>query len=78
MRVADLSPDRRKRLIPVAGREHINALVPPPCPRILDAIPILTALLAAEKAIAETAAVARLLPPAGPDHPQPGATGGGA
>lgn len=62
MRVADLSPDRRTRLVPVPGREHVKALVPPPCPRILDVTPILTALLAAEKAIAETAVIARLLP----------------
>lgn len=62
MRAADLSPDRRKRLVPVPGREHVKALVPPCCPRILDTAPMLTALFAAEKAIAETAAVARLLP----------------
>ncbi|WP_428394991.1 Fic family protein [Lichenicoccus sp.] len=62
MRAADLSPDRRKRLAPVPGREHVKALVPPPCPRTLDAAPVMAALIAAEKAIAGTAAVARLLP----------------
>lgn len=62
MRAADLSPDRRMRLVPVPDRAHVKALVPPPCLRILDAMPILPALLAAEKAIAETAAIARLLP----------------
>lgn len=62
MRAADLSLDRRTRLVPVSGRAHVKALVPPLCPRILDAGPILPALLAAEKAIAETAAIARLLP----------------
>ena len=62
MRAADLSPDRRKRLVPVPGRENVKALVPPPCPRILDAAPVIDALIAAEKAIAGTAAIARLLP----------------
>ncbi len=62
MRAADLSPDRRKRLAPVPGRENVKALVPPPCPRTVDAMPVMAALIAAEKAIASTAAVARLLP----------------
>lgn len=62
MRAADLSPDRRRRLVPVPGRENVKALVPPPCPRTLDAVPVVAPLIAAEKAIASTAAVARLLP----------------
>lgn len=62
MRAADLSPDRRKHLAPVSGRENVKALVPPPCPRTLDVAPVMAALIAAEKAIAGTAAVARLLP----------------
>lgn len=62
MRAADLSPNRRKRFAPVPGRENVKALVPPPCPRTLDAAPIMSSLIAAEKAIASTAAVARLLP----------------
>ncbi len=62
VRAIDLSPDRRKCLAPIPGRENVKALVPPPCPRALDAAPVLTALIAAEKAIAGTAAVARLLP----------------
>jgi len=62
VRAADLSPDRRGRLVSVPGRENIKALVPPPCPRTLDAVPVVAPLIAAEKAIASTAAVARLLP----------------
>ena len=62
MRAADLSLDRCARLVPVPDRAHVKALVPPPCLRILDAGPILPALLAAEKAMAGTAAIARLLP----------------
>ena len=61
MRAIDLSPDRRNRLAPVPGRENVKGLVPPPCPRTLDAAPVLTALIAAEKAISGTAAIARLL-----------------
>ena len=62
MRAVDLSHDRRKRLAPVPGRDNVKALVPPPCPRTLDAAPVLTALIAAERAISGTAAVAKLLP----------------
>jgi Fic family protein len=62
LRAANLSPDRRKRLAPVPGRANVKALVPPPCPRKLDALPILHLLVAAERAIAGTAAVAGLLP----------------
>ena len=62
MRAADLSPDRRKCLAPVPSRKNVKALVPPPCPRTLNAAPVLAALIAAEKAIAGTAAIARLLP----------------
>ncbi len=62
MRAIDLSPDRRKRLAPVPGRANVKALIPPPCPRTLDAAPVMAALIAAERAIASTAAVARLLP----------------
>ena len=62
MRASDFSPDRRKRLVPVPGRENVKALVPPRCPRTLDALPVLDVLVAAERAIASTAAVARLLP----------------
>ena len=62
MRAADLSSDRRKHLAPVSGRENVKVLVPPPCPRTLDVAPVMAALIAAEKAIAGTAAVARLLP----------------
>lgn len=62
MRASDLTPDRRKLLAPVPGRENVKALVPPRCPRELDARPILTLLVAAERAIASTAAVAKLLP----------------
>jgi Fic family protein len=62
MRASDLSADRRKLLIPVLGRENVKALVPPHCPRTIDALPILDRLVAAERAIASTAAVARLLP----------------
>ena len=62
MRASDLSPDRRRLLVPVPGRENIKALVPPVAPRALDARTVLEPLLAAEKAIATTAAIARLLP----------------
>ena len=62
MRAADLSPDRRTRLVPVPGRSQVEALVPPPCPRTLDGGPVLASLVAAERAMAETAAVARMLP----------------
>jgi len=62
MRAADLSADRRKCLVPVPGRPNVKALVPPPCPRTLDAMPVLNLLLAAERGIEATAAVARALP----------------
>ncbi len=62
MRASDFSPDRRKHLVAVPGRENVKALVPPRCPRTLDALPVLDVLVAAERAIASTAAVARLLP----------------
>lgn len=64
MRAADLSPDRRKRLVPVPGSLHPNvkALVPPPAPREIDAREVLGPLLAAEGAVATVAAVARRLP----------------
>lgn len=62
MRAADLSPDRRKLLVPVPGRENIKALVPPITPRELDVRRVMQPLVAAEKAIASTAAVAGLLP----------------
>ncbi len=62
MRASDLSPDRRKRLVPVPGRPNVKALVPPDCPRTLNAMPVLDLLVAAERAIASTAAVVRLLP----------------
>ena len=62
MRASGLSADRRRLLIPVPGREHIKALVPPPCPRELDAREVLKPLVAAERAIASIAAVASLLP----------------
>ena len=55
MRASDFSPDRRKRLVPVPGRENVKALVPPRCPRTLDALPVLDVLVAAERAIASTA-----------------------
>ena len=63
MRAADLSPDRRKRLVPVPGPLHPNvkALVPPPAPREIDAREVLGPLLAAEGAVATVAAVARRL-----------------
>ena len=63
MRAADLSPDRRKLLIAVHGRQNVKALVPPSCPRTLEVVPILDQLMAAERAIARTTVVARLLPP---------------
>jgi len=62
MRAADLSPDRRKLLIAVHGRQNVKALVPPSCPRTLEVVPILDQLVAAERAIASTAAVAKMLP----------------
>jgi hypothetical protein len=62
VRASDLSPDRRKLLVPVPGRENIKALVPPPAPRELDVRSVMQPLLTAEKAIAATAAVAQLLP----------------
>jgi Fic family protein len=62
MRAADLSPDRRKLLVPIPGRGNVKGLVPPGCPRRLDVRPILDLLVAAERAIASTAAVAALLP----------------
>lgn len=62
MRASDLSVDRRRLLVPVPGRENVKALVPPQCPRELDARAILKPLIAAERAVASTAAVARLLP----------------
>jgi len=62
MRAADLSPDRRKLLIAVHGRQNVKALVTPSCPRTLEVVPILDQLVAAERAIASTAAVAKLLP----------------
>ncbi len=62
MRASDLSPDRRRLLVAVPGRENVKALVPPHCPRELDAHAVLAPLVAAERAIASTAAVARLLP----------------
>jgi len=62
VRASDLSPDRRRLLVPVPGRSNVKALIPPPAPRELDVRPVLKPLLAAEKAIASTAAVARLLP----------------
>jgi Fic family protein len=62
VRASDLSPDRRKLLVPVPGRENIKALVPPPAPRELDVRSVMQPLLTAEKAIAATAAVAKLLP----------------
>jgi Fic family protein len=46
----------------VPGRENVRALVPPMVPRELDARNVLEPLLAAERAIATTAAVAKLLP----------------
>lgn len=65
MRAADLSTDRRKLLVPVPGRQNVKALVPPPCPRTLAVMPVLDHLMAAERAIASTAAVTRLLPQLG-------------
>lgn len=62
MRASDLSPDRRRRLVPVPGYPHVKALVPPPAPREIDAREVLGPLLAAEKALAATAAVAGRLP----------------
>lgn len=62
MRASDLSPDRRRRLVPVPGYKHVKALVPPPAPREIDAREVLGPLLAAEKALAATAAVAGRLP----------------
>lgn len=62
MRASDLSADRRRLLAPVPGRANVRALVPPDCPRELDARPVLDALIAAERAIASMAAVARRLP----------------
>jgi Fic family protein len=62
MRAVDLSPDRRRLLVPVPGRENIKALVPPSCPRELDARAVLAPLIAAERAVASTAAIAKLLP----------------
>jgi hypothetical protein len=62
VRVSDLSPDRRKLLVPVSGRANVKALVPPRCPHTLDALPVLDLVVAAEPAITSTAAVARLLP----------------
>jgi hypothetical protein len=61
VRASDLSSDRRKLLVPVPGGENIKALLPPPAPRELDAISH-AATGGREKAIAATAAVARLLP----------------
>ena len=62
MRASDLSPNRRRLLVPVPGRDNIRAVVPPTVPRELDARKVLEPLLAAERAIATTAAVAKLLP----------------
>lgn len=62
MRASDLSADRRRLLVPIPDRENIKALVPPMAPRELDARRVLEPLLAAEKALAVTAAVAKLLP----------------
>jgi Fic family protein len=62
VRASDLSPDRRRLLVAVPGRENVKALVPPHCPRQLDARAVLALLVAAERAIASTAAVAKLLP----------------
>lgn len=62
MRTSDLSPERRKLLVSVPGRENVKALVPPMAPLELDARTVMEPLLAAEKAIATTAAVAQLLP----------------
>jgi len=42
--------------------KNVKVLVPPSCPRTLEVIPILDQLMAAERAIASTAAVAKLLP----------------
>jgi hypothetical protein len=60
MRASDLSPDCRKRLVPIPGHENVKALVPPSCPRRPDVRPMPDLLVAAERAIAGTAAVARL------------------
>lgn len=62
MRASDLSPDRRRFLVPVPDRENVRALVPPLTPRRLDARSVIAGLVEAEKAIASTAAVAKLLP----------------
>jgi Fic family protein len=62
MRASDLSPDRRELLVAVPGRENIKALVPPLAPRELDARKVMEPFLAAEKAIATTAAIAKFLP----------------
>ena len=62
MRASDLSIDRRERLAPIPGRQNVKGVVPPPCPRALDILPVLAKLRAAEAAIAGMAAVAALLP----------------
>ena len=62
VRASSLSADRCPRLVPVPGRGNAKALVPPSCPRTLDLRPVLEPLLAAERAIAGSAAVVRRLP----------------
>jgi hypothetical protein len=62
VRASDLSPDRRRLLVPIPDRENIRALVPPMVLRELDAWKVPEPLLAAERAIATTGAVAKLLP----------------
>jgi Fic family protein len=62
MHAANLSPDRRCRLVGVPGRPNVKALIPPPCPRSLPALPVLDLLVAAERAITTIDTLARLLP----------------
>jgi hypothetical protein len=73
VRASDFSPNRYKRLVAVPGRENVKALVTPRCPRTLDALPVRDLLVAAERAIASTAAVGQAAAPSRPDHPQSGA-----
>ena len=63
MRASDRSPSRRR--FPVPDRVNVRAFLPPLTPRSLDARSINALLLEAEKAIASTAVMVKLLPHSG-------------
>ena len=62
MRAADLSPDRRKLLVPVPGRENVKGSVPPYFRQMPDGSSVLDQRVATERAIMSTTALAKLLP----------------